>query len=214
MGRARDISKVFSTGTALATDTEVSGSYLTLASASTTYQTKATAGLTLLNTTSFTAQTTVSINDVFSATYDNYRIIINSNNSTVSAQSNFLRMRVGGADNSSSNYRWSGSYIFDNSATPTVNGQASNGLGTSFYSGGSSSTAGFTGAIVLDLSNPFATKHTSYTSLAYSYDQFGTRGGIDSQGGVMSVTTSYTGFTIVPNTGNITGTVSVYGYNK
>ena len=48
MGRARDISKVFSTGTALATDTEVSGSYLTLASASTTYQTKASNALVLL----------------------------------------------------------------------------------------------------------------------------------------------------------------------
>jgi hypothetical protein len=160
----------------------------------------------------FSGASTVSLNDVFSATYDNYRIIINSNNSTVSAQSNFLRMRVGGADNSSSNYRWSGSYIFDNAATPGVNSQASNGLGTSFYSGASSSTAGFTAFTVLDLSNPFATKHTSYSGIAYSYDQFGTRGGVDTQGGVMSVTTSYTGFTIVSGSGNITGTISVYGY--
>ena len=174
----------------------------------------ATSGLTLINTTSFSAVAIQSINDFFSATYDNYRIIINSNNSTTSAQSNYLRMRVGGADNSSANYRWSGLYIFDNSATPTVSGQASNGLGTSFYSGGSSSTAGFTPVTVLDLSNPFATKHTSYVSSNYSYDQFGTRGGYDSQGGVMSVTTSYTGFTIVSGGGNITGTVSVFGYSK
>ncbi len=221
MARSRDISKVLSSNSTLATDAEVAASY----------QTKAAAGLTLLTptsiantsgtasigangTVSFTSASAISLNDVFSATYDNYRIIINSNNSTVSAQSNFLRMRVSGADNSSSNYRWSGLYIFDNSATPTVSGQASNGLGTSFYSGGSSSTAGFTPVTVLDLSNPFATKHTSYVSSDYSYDQFGTRGGVDTQGGVMSVTTSYTGFTIVSGSGTITGSISVYGYNK
>ena len=72
MGRARDISKVFSTGTALATDTEVS----------TTYQTKAAAGLTLLTpstisntggsasigtngTVSFTSASAISLNDIF-----------------------------------------------------------------------------------------------------------------------------------------------------
>jgi hypothetical protein len=167
-----------------------------------------------LGNVTFSGCSSVSLNDIFSTTYDNYRIIINSNNSTVSAQSNFLRMRVGGADNSSANYRWCGLYIFDNAVNPTVTGQASNGLGTSFYSGASSSTAGFTPVTVLDLSNPFATKHTSYVSSDYSYDQFGTRGGVDTQGGVMSVTTSYTGFTIFSGSGNITGTVTVYGYNK
>ena len=76
MGRARDISKVFSTSTALATDTEVSGSYLTLASASTTYQTRATAGLTLLNTTSFSGVVTADIpTGTFTSAYQNYRLI-------------------------------------------------------------------------------------------------------------------------------------------
>ena len=32
--------------------------------------------------------------------------------------------------------------------------------------------------------------------------------------GQMTVTTSYTGFTIISSSGNIGGTISVYGYNK
>jgi len=42
------------------------------------WATPAGAGLVLLNTTSFSAVTSQSINDVFSTTYDNYLILINS----------------------------------------------------------------------------------------------------------------------------------------
>ena len=174
----------------------------------------ASSGLTLINTTSFSGVASQSINDVFSTTYDNYRIVINVNNSTTSAQSELIRLRVSGADNSSSNYRWSGLYIFDATAAPTVSGQGSNGLTTSFYIGGSSSTAGYTGVTVLDISNPFATKNTSFVSQASSYDQVGVRGTYDTLGGSTSVTTSYTGFTLLSGSGNITGSISVFGYSK
>jgi hypothetical protein len=40
-------------------------------------------GLTLINTTSFTGVSSQSINDVFSATYDNYRIIITQSTSYI-----------------------------------------------------------------------------------------------------------------------------------
>ena len=107
MARSRDISKVLSSNTTLATDAEVAASYLTTASASTVYQTKATAGLTLLTpasiantggtasigangTVSFTSASAISLNDVFSATYTNYQIVIECDGST-SAQ---IRMRL------------------------------------------------------------------------------------------------------------------------
>jgi hypothetical protein len=172
------------------------------------------AGMVLLNTTSFSAVASQSINDVFSTTYDNYRIIVNANSSSTSSPGQLIRLRASGADNSSSNYRWSNLYIFDSSATPTVTGGGSNGLTTSFYCGSNSSTAGYTGEIVIDISNPFATKNTGILFQSISYDQSGTRGTFETGGGTMSVTTSYTGFTLVPSSVNITGTVSVYGYNK
>jgi hypothetical protein len=203
MGRARDISKVFSTGTALATDTEVSGSYLTQSSASTVYQTKATAGLTLLNTTSFTAQTAVSINDVFSSTYRNYKILVTIDDNASNPSDLLVRLRVSNTDASSGNYRNHGTYI-----------NYGGGLGN--YGSGTSSTGWYVGTQIaqsqgrgtLEIMSPFETKHTGF---------IGHGGGGDLSvvtGGRHTLDTSYTGFTIYPDAGNIDGTVSVYGYNK
>jgi hypothetical protein len=232
MGRARDISKVFSTGTALATDTEVSAfNYLTQSSASTVYQTKAATGLTLLTPTSiantsgtasigtngtitFNGVTSVSLNDVFSSTYDNYKIIVTGNTSITSATGLLMRLRVSGADNTSSNYRWSTIYARDNAAAPTVGAEGSNGTNTYALVGSLSSTAGFTATNTIELANPFvSTKNTSLNFMTYVYDQVATYGFVYTGGAIMSVTTSYTGFTIYAPSGNITGSVSVYGYN-
>jgi hypothetical protein len=225
MGRARDISKVFSTGTALATDTEVSGSYLTLASASTTYQTKATAGLTLLTpasiantggtasigangTVSFTSASAISLNDVFSATYTNYQIVIECDGST-SAQIR-MRLRASGSDLTSGyNAEMKFSAFGSNSNTFNENANATDiwilGLTPSGGDGRFSSS--------VNICNPFASKAKTINGLST-----GTKGGAYRGfaifGGDVGGTTSYPGFTIYPASGNITGTLSVYGYNK
>ena len=85
MGRTRDVSKILTSNTSI----------LSLASASATYATKTSTGLNLIipstiantsgtasigtnGTVSFSGATTVSLNDVFSSTYMNYKIIINA----------------------------------------------------------------------------------------------------------------------------------------
>ena len=213
------------------TTTQADNKFLTQVSASTTYAPVAAGGLVQIVPTSisatggsgsisatgavsFTSASSISLNGVFSSTYDNYRIIINANSSSTSGIGQLIRLRASGADNSSSNYRWSNLYIFDSSTTPTVSGGGSNGLTTSFYCGTNSSTAGYTGEIVINISNPFASKNTAVLFQSASYDQTGVRGTFETGGGTMSVTTSYTGFTLVPNSVNITGTVSVYGYRN
>jgi hypothetical protein len=170
------------------------------------------AGMVLLNTTSFSAVASQSINDVFSSTYKNYRIIIASNTTNANAQLVQMRMRVSGADNSSSNYYWAGVSTASSSATPSVNGLGSNGLVTSWDTSVSNPTGVGEAVNVIDLLNPFATQRTAFTSKQvyqdnnpYVYDR--------SISGQMSVTTSYTGFTLIGASGNITGSVSVYGYN-
>ncbi len=210
MGRARDISKVFSTGTALATDTEISAfNYLTQSSASTVYQTKAAAGLTLLNTTNFTAQSTVSINDVFSATYDNYLIKFNNLTGSSTPQNLEMRLRVGGADNSSSNYYWLIAYgVFSPGSSTSIVGGNSSGLATLWPIGIANST--FAGASV-ELYDPFNTKKTRFHATASINDASDATIG---RTGQTSVTTSYTGFTFFPSGGTLTGSMSVYGYNK
>ena len=208
MGRARDISKVFSTGTALATDTEVSGSYLTLSSASTTYQTKATAGLTLLNTTSFTAQTTVSINDVFSSTYDSYRIIFYRDSTVTSLSGTALKLRVSGSD-LSSGYNYVKQLVRSNNSFQTfyITGEVAMYL--------SDSTDSIGKAVIVDLANPF--RSVSGTDKTFEYNMMGLSSGYNYAGNVfgwVDSATSYTGFSLTNDPGNMTGSVSVYGYNK
>jgi len=63
--------------------------------------------MVLLNTTSFSAVSSQSINDVFSASYDNYFVTVDG--TITSTEIMNLRMRVGGVDNSTaSSYSRSG----------------------------------------------------------------------------------------------------------
>jgi hypothetical protein len=65
----------------------------------------ASSGLTLINTTSFSAVSSQSFDDVFSATYDNYKIFYRYLKATTTSDAQ-LRMRVSGADNTSANYKY------------------------------------------------------------------------------------------------------------
>jgi len=161
------------------------------------------AGIVKINTTSFTTVSTQSINDVFSATYSHYLIHFAIDGSTTAQDVNF-RLRVASVDNSSANYNRSA--LFQSSTT--VTGQLLTAQ---------TSWAGVGGAIStqrqysdLTVFNPFATQITGAIgngqelpsgNITQYRRMFGT-----------TVTTSYTGFTIFPVSGTMTGTVSVYGY--
>ena len=171
------------------------------------------AGMVLLNTTSFSGVASQSIDDVFSATYTNYKIVVEAENSGTGFVSTSMRMRVSGTDNSSSNYRWQQAYLVDTSAAPTYAFDGSNGLTTNFRLGAFGSTAGRS-LTTIEMSNPFATEYTALTFQNTAYDQSTPRGHNYIGAGNLIVTTSYTGFTMIPSSNNITGSVSVYGYQK
>lgn len=162
-----------------------------------------TTGLVLINTTTFTTQASVSFNDVFSATYNNYLIHFALDGSTTQQDVNF-RFRVASADNSSANY----SRTALSQVSTTVSGQSLTAQ-TSWLGVGSAVS---TQRQYADLTvfNPFATQYTAGMSNVLS-----TPNGATYQDRRMygtTVTTSYTGFTLIPAAGTITGTVSVYGY--
>jgi hypothetical protein len=162
-------------------------------------------GLVLLNTTSFSAVASQSINDVFNANFDNYRIVLEATTS-VNATID-MRMRVGGADNSSANY-WNNRTLGSGS-TPQSFGATS--ADTSFLRVGEFESGINSGSY--DIFSPFKTQLTSIVGInQYRYVTFYQHSVMKT--GQMTVTTSYTGFTLLPNAGTITGTVSVYGYNK
>ena len=223
MGRARDISKVFSTGTALATDSEVSGSYLTQTSASTTYQTKAAAGLTLLTPTSiantggtasigangtvtFSGISTVSLNNVFSATYKNYYMALNIDSGT-SNNNVLFRFRVAGSDNSSNVYRRAGTYAGLESSTSGFDAN----IVTNYWYLGTFLNGAYPNTSNVEIMNPFETTRT------YAWTRDIANGGTYftwNYGNVHTSETSFTGFTVYTDGGTVAGSISVYGYNK
>jgi len=211
MGRARDISKVFSTGTALATDTEVS----------TTYQTKAAAGLTLLTPTSivatggtgsistngavsFTSASAISLNGVFTSTYKNYRLVVNLTTSQTSSQVLQLKMRASSVDTSTGYYNLD---IYSSSSSGPSRSYESNAARFSIGNAGNNRTISS-----VDLFSPQETAVTGLTSLNIekSTSDFYTSW----DGSYLDNSTSYDGFTLSVATGTITGTMSVYGYNQ
>jgi hypothetical protein len=158
-------------------------------------------GLVHINTTSFSAVASQSINDVFSADYDNYRILIRA---TASANVNInIRYRVSGSDDTTSNYGAAVLNLRTGSTTPT-GGRTAN-LGHIGFFGSSTRS----GNISSDIFSPFASVETSYNSISTGDDTSFTW--LTVVAGNFALTTSFTGFTIFPTSGNITGSVSVYG---
>jgi hypothetical protein len=163
------------------------------------------AGMVLLNTTSFSAVATQSISDVFSTTYDNYRVVCNVQPSTtVDLQ---MRYRVSGADNSTSNYNYEGFVTRPNNTNASVSGATNQ---TSFVIAGLNN--GNANAFSMDIYQPFISDFTKHSLIGHMHDSTSYNASL--RGGVFAATTSFTGFTIYPSSGTMTGTVSVYGYNK
>jgi hypothetical protein len=163
-------------------------------------------GLVLLNSTTFSGVTTLSIDNVFSATYTNYRLVFQGTHSSTGTSLR-LRLRVGGADNTSSNYVFGNGA--SNSAASFANINSSTGT-TSFYVGELNSVIQ---SGTCEIFNPFAAFRTAY------FENFVGINSVDAAaatmgGGCMTVATSYTGFTLFPAANNMTGNVQVYGYKN
>jgi len=169
----------------------------------------ASSGLTLINTTSFSAVASQSINDVFSATYDMYYVNVICDSITTSSQDLNLRLRVSGSDNSATNYRWSGLNTFDTGSSVTL--LKSSGLDNRFRIGKVYVTNNMSFQS-LTIGNPFRTEETGFWSNSSEFD--GSNNLTRMFAGAMSVTTSYTGFTIFPDSQNFSGSISVFGYSK
>lgn len=152
-------------------------------------------------TATFTGTSTISLNGIFTATYNAYRIIIEVLPSTTA----YLRgrLRVAGTDNATAgNYN----YVMNQSVYST--GATSMwGLGPDpLWHFAQTNTTSYSVAVI-DIAGAYSSsKRASYTCL--STNPLDTDWG----GGQMTVTTSYDGITFYPSTGTFTGTVTAYGY--
>ena len=162
-------------------------------------------GLVLLNTTSFSGVSSQSVNDVFSATYQSY--LVQADLINVSTANNVsIRMRVSGADNSTSNYRKQ--YIIAGGST-VIGSRSAN---QTSWNAIMIATNAYESLNVIEIHYPFETKNTE----AYAKFISSPRGDIELQymTAGFNGTTSFTGFTLIADAGTITGTVRVYGYNN
>jgi len=153
----------------------------------------------------FSGASSVSLNGVFTSTYDNYEIIINH---TCSANASaYFRLRNAGSDYTSSTY-YAGmvSYFTD---TTTLYGETS-AAAAQAYIGEVSDSKAFTkfsisGALIAErkilIGTTYRTRVTGPTGKGSTFGVF------------VNSTSTYDGFTFYPSSGTITGTMVVYGYN-
>ena len=146
---------------------------------------------------SFNGASSVSLNDVFSSTYDFYKIIVKAAHSNDGELR--MRLRVSGSDNSTSNYHYQ---VIEASSTTIQSAR---------YTSQSSWQLSYeedTNYHEIMIYNPFTTEKTvgdskvargNTTPLFMNF----TLG--------FGLTTSFTGLTIYPSGGNITGNIAVYG---
>jgi hypothetical protein len=161
------------------------------------------AGMVLLNTTSFSAVASQSINSVFSSTYTNYKILIPA--SAAGENLNF-RMRVSGADETGSIYSYTNAFITSDTGTQAAD-RAELGSLITFGEFGN-------GLVSIEIANPFASSYTALNWVNTIGRTSGAGRNRTKQGtAIVGNTTSYTGYTIYVSTGSITGSVSTYGYN-
>jgi len=223
MGRARDISKVFSTSTSLATDSEISSfNYLTSASATALYAPVAAGGLVQIiptsiantngtasigskGTVTFNAVNSLSLNGVFTSTYRNYKIFWTGKHSANTGCN--MRLRASGTDSSASDTSYAATYS-NSSGGPSRYVQS---LNTAFETGAAWDQYN---QREIFLSNPTDTTYEKMFFLTWSSRNSvnGYEGGI--YAGWKASTTSFDGFSLIPQSGTMLGQVSVYGIRE
>jgi hypothetical protein len=162
-------------------------------------------GLTKVNTTSFSAVSSQSVNDVFSTTYDAYKLVWNL--TSTNATTLRIQMRVGGADATGADY--------------SRQILAVEGTGSAVSATRVASQTGYDmvdvtnkGTGEVSIYNPFKTEATTFT--AFGGKDLASNGNQNwmTTNGNHQLATSYTGFTISVAAGTITGDVTIYGLAK
>jgi hypothetical protein len=157
-------------------------------------------GMVHLNTTSFSAQSSIMINNVFSTTYDFYEVYMAAIG-TGGATGVSIRLASSGTAATGNNYARQRMLVFSSTTY-----EASSATATSFSIGGIGSSNN--GVNKLTLSNPANAQATGFLNLGGRIDnqQF--------QVGHHNLATAYDGINFFPDSGTITGTISIYGLRK
>jgi len=181
------------------------GQVLTADSAEATGLKWATAGgggsFTYITTVTFSASSSIDLSNIFSTTYENY-FLVGNYTSTDDNDLNY-RYRVSGADNTTSNYNRAS---YDVSAGVFTGGRGTNQtagrLGPTRATGSRMSITGYFIAPFLAQTkhSQMRTSTNSSTAIEQNFVDIG-----------FNDATSFTGLTVYPGAGTVTGTLSIFG---
>ena len=181
------------------------GQVLTADSAEATGLKWATAGsgFTLISNTVCSSVTAQAVTG-FSATYQNYRIVIAGDGTA--DNSVHMKLRSSSTDSSTAYYYYANRYFSSNATqtAPVANGTA----------GFEVAQAWTASSGVIDVCRPFDAVRTSVFSTGVQYDTSNNRSVSVFNAGVHNASTSYDGFNLIWGAGNFTGNIYLYGYAK
>jgi hypothetical protein len=163
-------------------------------------------GLVHIATESFSAVSAVNINDCFTSTYANYKIMCTITAASVDNQNVSFRYRASGTDNSSANYSTGGVLGISSNVSEAVyqlNGTSHTQMTNT------TTTANRSVGFTMDVISPQLAAITAgiVNGIGFTSVTFG-RFFVTTH----NVASAFDGFSFFANTGTITGTVRVYGY--
>ena len=162
-------------------------------------------GLVLITTQSFSAASSISINNCFSSTYSNYLIVIDITSTAANPSGWSIRLRSSGTD-ATTNY---GRQKLEAYGT-VVEGNINTTLGYMQVGNPATSTVTSGGTMSVQMFRPFENVATRYLSHHGTGD--GTSVGV--WGGYHSTASSYDGMTFYPQASTMSGILRIYGYRN
>lgn len=185
------------------------GQVLTADSAEATglkWATTSSGSFTLITSNSFTASSAVNINDCFSSTYNQYKIIVKFTNADSGTRDARLRLRVSGSDASGADYSYGSFGRRDNGSDFTTSGANQNQFDFGRANANAANYSSF------EIITPFQTVPTVIYGGYAGHD--GSSAFFNTLGGRHSLSTSYTGCSIIALTGNLSGNYYIYGMSN
>jgi hypothetical protein len=156
--------------------------------------------VSLISSTPFTSSSSVNVDNVFSSNFQNYKVVLNLTNSAGAVSSIRLQYRVGGANETATQYYYGSFNVgsFNALAFTSTNQSIRDNIGI----GETDQNSGLGSELNIYNPNTIIRTQMSIQSTG-SYNQLSSS--------TINTTTQYTGFRIFSSAGNMTGNIRVYG---
>lgn len=164
-------------------------------------------GMTLINTLTMSATGTggASIDNVFTSSYEHYKLIMFMTGNSGTTTNISMQLRSGGSTTTSNYFS-----LFAN--LETTYGAGTNNTGTDEWYLGNGYSGSDNNLFLIELAAPQIAEKTVMKGSCAEYN--GSAGNARMTMGIQTDTTAFDGFLIRPNAGTIDGKVFIYGYAK